>query len=413
MAPAVLNVMLLDDSTYPAADRCPFGPARAISGASAKPFKLHISDQELLEWRQLLQLSKIGPLVYENSQEDRRFGITHKWLSDAKDYWLNTFDWRAQESRINSFANYLIDIEPEITVHFVALFSSRKDAVPVILMHGWPGSFIEFIPILTLLRERYPSADDLPYHFVVPSLPGYTLSSGGPLEQNWTLQDSTRVMDKLMRNLGFEKYIAQGGDVGSFLAHQLSAQYPGCVGAHLNLLRPKDLLSDTDGLQPHEVAAIERAKKWQVTGNAYALEHATRPGTIGLVLSSSPLALLTWIGEKFLEWTDEDPSLDTILTNVSLYWFTQGFPRSIYPYRALFGPDALSTERLEKPTGYSYFQWEIMPGIKKHLEKEVNLVHYSYHERGGHFGALERPKELLQDVEEYIKLAWKAGTAKL
>lgn len=298
-----------------------------------------------------------------------------------------------------------MNIDSEITVHFMALFSSKKDAVPVILMHGWPGCFIEFTPMLTLLREKYPSADDLPYHFIVPSLPGYTFSTGGPLKQDWTLTDTTRVMDKLMIELGFDKYLAQGGDVGSIVARKLSAQYPACKGAHLNFL-PMEAPSDFDGILPHELAHLQRAKLWMESGNSYAQEHATRPGTIGLVLSSSPLALLAWIGEKFLEWSDEDPSLDDIISSVSLYWFTQCFPRSIYPYRTLFN-DITSQEKLVKPTGYSYFQWEIMPGIKKMVEKQVNLVHYRYHERGGHFAALEKPKLLLQDIEEYVKLAWK------
>lgn len=198
--------------------------------SSAKPFTLHISDTDLSEWRQLLQLSKLGPDTYEGRQEDRRFGVTHKWLSETKDYWLNKFDWRAQEKHINSFSNYKMQIG-EIDVHFVGLFSEKKDAIPIVFIHGWPGSFLEFLPMLSLIREQY-STKDLPYHIIVPSLPGYTLSSGGPVEKEWTIQDSASILSQLMLNLGFEKYIAQGGDVGAYEARLLSQDSDACVGIH-------------------------------------------------------------------------------------------------------------------------------------------------------------------------------------
>lgn len=119
---------------------------------SAKPFTLNISDQDLSEWRQLLQLSRLPPDTWEGRQEDRRFGVTRKWLSETKDYWLNQYDWRAAERHINSFPNYKMQIQ-DVDLHFVALFSEKKDAIPIILMHGWPGSFIEFLPILSILKK--------------------------------------------------------------------------------------------------------------------------------------------------------------------------------------------------------------------------------------------------------------------
>ena len=197
---------------------------------SAKPFTLNVSDQDISEWRQLLQLSKLAPETWEGRQEDRRFGVTHKWLSETKDYWLNKYDWRAAEKHINSFPNYKMQIE-NVDMHFVALFSEKKDAIPIILMHGWPGSFIEFLPMLKLIKEKY-SAKDLPYHIVVPSLPGYTLSTVQSIGKEWTMPDTARVLNQLMLNLGFDKYLAQGGDVGSFLARILNVYYDACLGIH-------------------------------------------------------------------------------------------------------------------------------------------------------------------------------------
>jgi hypothetical protein len=197
---------------------------------SAKPFTLNVSDQAISEWRQLLQLSKLAPETWEGRQEDRRFGVSRKWLSDAKDYWLNKYDWRAQEKHINSFSNYKMQIE-DVDLHFVALFSEKKDAIPIIFMHGWPGSFIEFLPMLTLVKEKY-SAKDLPYHLIVPSLPGYTLSTVQSTEKEWKLEDSSRVLNQLMLNLGFDRYLAQGGDVGSFTSQIMNISYDSCVGMH-------------------------------------------------------------------------------------------------------------------------------------------------------------------------------------
>ncbi|EOA91286.1 uncharacterized protein SETTUDRAFT_162049 [Exserohilum turcica Et28A] len=373
--------------------------------ASAKPFTLHVSDHDLSEWRQLLQLSKLAPETWEGHQQDRRFGVTHKWLSETKDYWLNKYDWRAAEAHINSFSNYRMQIET-VDVHFVALFSEKKDAIPIILMHGWPGSFIEFLPMLKLVKDKY-SAKDLPYHLVVPSLPGYTLSTLQSTKDKWTMKDTGRVMNQLMLNLGFSKYISQGGDVGSFITQILAANYDECVALHMNLASRTSEPDANTVMTQVEQEAVQRSKTWYKYGTAYAQEHGTRPSTIGNVLSSNPLALLAWIGEKLLEWTDEDPSLDDILTNISLYWFTSCFPTTLYPYRALFGEDSMDLGPTNKPFGYSFFPYELRPGVKSILEKETNLVAYKAHERGGHFAALEQPQALLEDVEEFAQQVWK------
>ncbi|KAF2846891.1 epoxide hydrolase-like protein [Plenodomus tracheiphilus IPT5] len=377
--------------------------------STARPFTLHVSDEDYSSWRQLLQLSKLPPVTWENQQEDGRFGTSHKWLSDTKDYWLNTFDWRAQEIHINSFPNYKMQIE-NVDVHFVGLFSAKKDAIPIIFMHGWPGSFIEFLPMLEVIQKQF-KGKELPYHIVVPSLPGYTLSTIQTADKNWTMGDSARIMNQLMLNLGFDKYIAQGGDVGSFIARMLSQDYEACLGCHLNMFTVPDQ-PDESNLTPFEKEAVDRAAKWRTTGTAYAQEHGTRPSTIGAVLSSSPLALLAWISEKFLAWPDPStpPALPQILTNISLYWFTSSFPSSIYPYRQLFTTDPAhrpTYKYLSKPTAFSFFPCELAPGIKSVLEKHANLVGYVQHDKGGHFAALEVPGVLWGDVEEFVEGVWK------
>lgn len=258
--------------------------------SSAKPFTLNISDQDIDDWRQLLKLSKLAPETWEGSQEDRRYGVTRKWLAETKEYWLNTYSWRDEEKRINSFPNYRMQIDGT-DLHFVALFSEKKDAVPIQFLHGWPGSFIEFLPMLDLIRKQY-SAKDLPYHIIVPSLPGYPLSPR-PTDREFTMEESSAVLNQLMVNLGFTKYIAQGGDVGSFNARVSAQNHKECVGIHLNMMTVKDQ-PDESKLTDLEKTAIKSANAWRQTGSAYAQEHGTRPSTIGSVLSSNPLALLAW-----------------------------------------------------------------------------------------------------------------------
>ncbi|KAF4780025.1 epoxide hydrolase [Colletotrichum scovillei] len=379
-------------------------------------FTLNVPDQSVDEFQQLLKLSKIGPETWYNKQEDGQFGVSRKWLIDAKEAWLK-FDWRKQEARINSVPNFKAKVEDAdlgtVDVHFAALFSNKKDATPVIFMHGWPGSFLEFFPMIDLLVSKY-NPDTLPYHVIVPSLPGYGLSAGSiPLEKETQQEAVARSLHQLMLDLGFGSgYAAQGGDVGSFMARIMSG-YKECKAFHLNMLMPtpEDAAGGTDGLTPQELEQTGRMLKWRSTGMSYALEHGLRPATIGLVLSASPLALLAWIGEKYIEWVDSryPLQLETILELVSLYWYTDTFPRSIYPYRPLAkamssegGGTTIPTSK-ETPLGYSCFPAEIGLMPKAWAEKSFpNLTQYRTHEKGGHFAALEQPALLLQDVEDFL-----------
>ncbi|CAN8095446.1 unnamed protein product [Discula destructiva] len=386
------------------------------SGAMRVPetFKLHVPETQLADFKTLLRLSPVGPETWDNKSSTRdvkgkNFGITRDWLVNAKETWLEKFDWRAHEARINGFPNFKIaikdgDDEP-LDIHFVALFSRNKGATPVIFMHGWPGSFIEFLPMLDLLRTKY-TAESLPFHAVVPSLPGFGLSSGPPTNHDYTVVDASRVLNQLMIDLGFGSgYIAQGGDFGHSLARRMSLEHDECKALHVNLLPasgfPGHDPNDIEGLSERELQNLKKGKQFAETGMVYALEHATRPATIGFVLSASPLSLLAWVGEKYLEWSDTDGiPLDTILSMTSLYWFTSSSSRSIYPYRGLvFG--GYNAGSKTKPLGYSAFQdINVLPRAwNKH---HPNMKFRKDHDKGGHFAALEQPEAFLEDVEEFV-----------
>ncbi|KAL1961992.1 hypothetical protein VTN77DRAFT_683 [Rasamsonia byssochlamydoides] len=390
---------------------------RLPPGTTGKPtrFRVAVPEQQLAEFQQLLRLSKIAPATYENQQKDRRYGISRDWLVEAKAQW-EQFDWRRCEEHINSFPQFKIPIKDvdniELEMHFMGLFSHRTDAVPLIFLHGWPGSFLEFLPILTLFKNEY-DPDDLPYHIVVPSLPGYAFSSAPPLHKDFQIQDVARVMNTLMVALGFGNgYVAQGGDIGSKVARIMAAEHAACKAVHINYC----LMSEPKGVDVSQINNLEhegviRLSEFRRLGSAYALEQATRPSTIGLVLSASPLALLAWIGEKFLDWTDNDPPMSLILEAVTLYWLTDTLPRAIYPHRQLFTPGAIPVHEtpqwhIKKPLGYSWFPKEVAPIPRAWAATTGNLVFHRQHTQGGHFAALEQPETLKKDVTDFIAQVW-------
>ena len=410
-------------------------PARAK--VALANFTVAIPDVELNDFKELLRLSRLGPKTYENLQKDGRFGVTYEWMSKAKSHWETTFDWRMHEKRINSFSNYLAHIKDddgeEHDIHFTALFSEKLNAIPVMCIHGWPGSFLEFLDLLSIFKKRY-TPQDLPYHLIIPSLPGYAFSSTPPLQKDWNLTDSARLMNKLMVGLGFGSgYAVQGGDIGSYTSRIMAAKYESCKVMHLNLCvmpYPEIVAEGTLPLDEVEKTGLDRGDTFGKTGTAYGLEHSTRPATIGFVLSSSPLALLAWIGEKFRDWTDTTPSLDQILEAVTLYWLTETFPRAIYPYRGELvsseprrkedddyrdvfqkGPERYmvhSDPRLfcHKPFGYSWNPKEMTPIPKSWAATTGNLVWFKRHTKGGHFAAMEQPETMADDIEDFLGQVW-------
>lgn len=172
--------------------------------------------------------------TYENTQDDQQLGLTMDWMDSAIDTW-RTISWREAEAAMNRHPHFMTNItydegEEELQVHFMALFSGRADATPIVLLHGWPGSFLEFMAVLDIIKTRY-TPETSPYHIIVPSLPGFTLSAGPPVRSTWRMNDTAAVVDTLMEGLGFSAgYIAQGGDIGSLIAQRLAAMSESCKG---------------------------------------------------------------------------------------------------------------------------------------------------------------------------------------
>ncbi|KAF9873811.1 hypothetical protein CkaCkLH20_08545 [Colletotrichum karsti] len=387
--------------------------------SSVTPFTVDIPSSFLASLRSLLQLSKIGPATWENTQP--AFGTTHKWLSEAREAWLDpsVFLWHSHQLRINAIPNFistqsLSDLDFKWTqgidynLHFLGLFSSRKDALPVVVLHGFPGSFMEYLPVLELLKRKY-TPETLPYHIIVPSLPGYGFSSFSAASEEdvfvkaeFDFYDAANILNQLMVQLGFgERYIAHGGDVGTLLSRILAETFDGCKAFHMNgLFATKETPpNDMEGYTEEDKQRIANAQAFFATGTGYSVMHQTKPGTVGFTVASNPLSLLAWIGEKLCDWAEDPPPIDTILANVTLYWATDTYPRCIYSNRF---PASIPFPA-EKPFGVSNYPFELVPAPKAWVEKTFpNLIFYKDYERGGHFPALEEPEAMLAGLEEFL-----------
>ncbi|WVQ72163.1 hypothetical protein IAR50_001708 [Cryptococcus sp. DSM 104548] len=375
-----------------------------------EPFRVAVPDADIDDLKTLLRLSRIPRKTYESVNADRenKFGMTTARLTELRDAWAK-FDWRKQEQYINSHPQFIAtsktNDDKELKIHFAALFSKKKNAVPIILSHGWPGSFLEFYGILDLVKKQY-SPETLPYHLIVPSLPGYAFSSPPPLDRDFSVQDIAFVFNNLMKGLGFgEGYAAQGGDIGSFVTNALGTYHEECRIIHLNF---RLLLGKPTGSTGSESKPQDPLLPFQTFG--YALEQGTRPSTIGITVGTNPLSLISWIGEKYDACPDQPFSEERLLRFASLYWFTDSFPSSIYPYRYAFGINrhlSSAEKQFQKtPTGYSVFPYELFQPSEEALKGALNLVYYRQHKAGGHFAALGEPETLWGDVEEFIKENW-------
>lgn len=335
---------------------------------------------------------------------------------------------REEETHLNSFPQFKAEILDDdgrtYSIHFVALFSKRQNAVPLARLSGWPCSFAESLPLLEKLREKY-TPEELPYHVVLPSQTGWPFSSPPPLDRDWTYTDSARILHKLMLTLfPSTGYALSGGDIGAGIARIMAVTYPDAKALHTNYAQmPKPDCVPDSSLQDFEIEGVRRGEIFGATGTAYGRMQGTRPGTLSAVLSSSPLAVLSWIGEKYIAWADPATPipLSHILTTACLYWFTGASATTFYPYREDFlvgvglGKEGggkkgyLHGQKelfVNKPFGYSYFPRDLVPSPKSWVETSGNLVWYRRHEIGGHFPSLERTEVLLGDLEEFLKQVW-------
>jgi pimeloyl-ACP methyl ester carboxylesterase len=328
-----------------------------------------------------------------------------EYLRGIVDRWV-AYDWRVWEARLNRFPQFTTRIDGQL-IHFLHVRSPHPGALPLILTHGWPGSVAEFLEIIGPLTDPADPADA--FHVVAPSVPGHGFSV--PLESSgWNHARIARAWASLMARLGYERYGAQGGDTGSVvspLLGQVDASH--VVGVHINggLAYPSVEPGDLEHLNDVELERLAAAERLRAVGTGYAELQGTRPQTVSFGLSDSPVGQLAWILEKFWEWTDparplpsEAVELDHLLTDVSIYWFTNTSASSANLYYE--NRQAAGELRPGVPTGVAVFPTD--PAIRRVLERRHRIVHWSEFTRGGHFAELEAPDLLVDDIRAFFRL---------
>jgi len=328
------------------------------------------------------------------------------------EYWRNRYDWRRFEARANSFPHFRTRIDG-LSIHFIHARSSHTNAMPIVFTHGWPGSFVEFLEVIGPLTEptRFGGNADDAFHVVVPSLPGFAFSDK-PSKSGWDVERIAKAWVTLMQRLGYERWVAQGGAWGSGVTHALARlRPPGLIAAHVNwpFVFPSKL---PENPTPAEKRAFERAAWFQGEQSGYFREQATRPQTVGYALADSAAGQALWIYEKFQAWTDnrgnpEDAiSIDAMLDDISLYWFTNTAASSarIYWENTQSGRASLSAGRIELPMAASIFPREIFCPPKEWAEALwPNLFYWNELDKGGHFAAFEQPKLFVEEMRNAFK----------
>jgi pimeloyl-ACP methyl ester carboxylesterase len=335
-------------------------------------------------------------------------------LSKAKAvvaYWRDTYDWRRFENEINAFAQFRTEIDG-LGIHFIHVKSPNKNALPIILTHGWPGSVVEFLKVIGPLTDptAHGGLAEDSFHVIIPSQPGFGFSDQ-PSVQGWDVVRTAKAWAVLMERLGYTRWVAQGGDWGSGVTHALAHIRPqGLVAAHVNwpLVFPDKLPANPS---PEEQAAIEAAKKFAADQSGYFKEQATRPQSIGYALTDSPVGQAMWIYEKFQAWTDnhgepEDAlTIDEMLDDISLYWFTASAASSarIYWENARNG-SSFNAGRIELPMAATIFPKEIYRAPKAWAEAHwPNLFYWNEVNKGGHFAAFEQPGIFTKEMRKAFR----------
>ena len=339
-------------------------------------------------------------------------GTDLAYLRRLVEHWRTRYDWREHERRFNRLSQFTVPIGG-IDLHAVHEPGAGPDPLPLLLVHGWPGSVWEFHDLIPRLTDPAAFGGDPAdaCTVVAPSLPGYALSFR-PGQPRLGITETAGVLATLMTGvLGHRRFAAQGGDWGAYMVTRLALDRPELLcGIHLNLLAMAGT-ADPAAPTPEEARHLDEVQHWQREERAYFSIQGTKPQTLAYGLTDSPVGLLAWIVEKFRTWTDrgggDEPAIhpDVILTNVMLYWVTGAINSSFWPYvdRLHGGWRIGADDRVRVPTGYAAFPREITRPPRSLAEQRYHIVHWTEMERGGHFAALEQPEALAADILAFLR----------
>jgi pimeloyl-ACP methyl ester carboxylesterase len=368
-----------------------------------QPHLVDVAESQLDDLQRRLNEAR-WPAEVEGAGWD--YGTEQGFLRSVIDRWTNGYDWRRVEAEINGVGSFVTTAAGQ-RVHLLHARSADADAIPLVLTHGWPGSIVEFLDAIPLLRQRF--------HVVAVSMPGYGFS-GPTRERGVDVAKVAAAVADVMAQLGYDRYVAQGGDWGALVTRYLGEHYaPNVVAIHSNMLfamPPEGTPDPMAGVTEDEIARIVASAGKVANGTAYMDIQSTRPHSLGFGLDDSPLGLAGWILEKFDAWCDTRDgmpvSTDRLIDNLMFYWLTGTGTSAarLYFESARTGRGALDAwdGRVDVPTGYAVYPGELLQTPKVWAEKRYNLVHHAIQDRGGHFAAFEQPKLFAADVNAFGEL---------
>ena len=375
-----------------------------------KPFKLRVSNRKIKEI-----YNKVKKYPWSNIQDmdGWEHGTNLKYLRKISKYWVTKFNWRKQEKKINRFSNYLTKIDG-INIHFIREKGSGSNPMPLLILHGWPGSIIEFLDIIEKLAhpERFGGKKEDSFDVIAPSLPGFGFSESskkpiGP-------RKIAKIMNKLMsKKLGYKKYLSQGGDWGSTISNWIGYDHSKfCKGIHINFL---SMRNPKGTKTKKEKNWAKRFKKNQIIEDGYRTQQATKPRSLSYSMIDSPVGVAAWILEKFFSWSDiknnkidKVYSKDILLTNIMVYLVTDTFNTASWIYfgrrkeGGRFFPKRF--RKIQVPTAVAEFPKEMSAWPPKSYVKRIfNLKRWTKMKKGGHFAALEQPDLLINDIKKFAQ----------
>jgi len=381
-----------------------------------RPFRIEIPQADLDDLHRRLDATR-WPADLAGSSWER--GVPLDYLKELAEYWRTGYDWRAAEAKLNEFPQFITEIDGT-DVHFLHVRSPEPDAVPMIVTHGWPGSVAEFLDVIGPLTDPRSHGGDPAdaFHLVIPSMPGFGFS-GPTREPGWNVFRIASAWAELMRRLGYDSYIPQGGDLGAWVSLTLAGvDFAHIRGAHVNFLvtPPSGDPAEMAGLSEDDFGRLGQMVKFINEGSGYMKIHSTRPQTLAYGLTDSPVGQLAWIVEKFWEWTDsvkapEDAlTREQMLTNVMIYWLTAtaGSSANFYFEIADILPTAPTPPSPPPPLpvalGVAAYAHDASLPIRSFADRQFpNIVHWREYDQGGHFAAMEQPEVFVSDLREFAR----------
>ncbi len=374
----------------------------AANPAAIKPFKAHIPDSVLADLRRRLAETKWPDQLPGTTWE---YGADISKVRELANYWQKDYDWRAQEAQINRFDQFTTEIDGQ-TIYFIHERSPRPDAIPLMLIHGWPGSVLEFFALIDPLTHPKDSSTPA-FDVIIPSIPGFGFS-GPTKSRGWDTVRMAKAFNVLMDRLGYSRFGIQGGDWGSAVAEQMARQAPArVIGLHLNLIAvPPPTPDAMKGLTAEE---HRRYSQWWDQGGAFFNLQSREPQTLAYALTDSPVGWMAWLAVKFQDLTDNDGDFlhsvdrDTFLTDVTFYWVTGtvGSSMRIYREHRLAESDEAGP-KLTTPVAYAVFPKEVAVAPERWIDQYYNVVQRTEMPKGGHFAALEQPDLMVQDIRLFF-----------